>query len=97
MTPLFNLLQKLEITLSDFVLQMKDSENQIENSKCVSKQLILVLLSNDLRNYYKWIGPRGSDCGLVNCSISEGVETGCAFGWDKETGGNEFNESDSRM
>ena len=97
MSVLLHLLQILKITLSGFVLQMKDSGNQIENSKSIPKRLISALLTNDLRNYFKWIGPGGSDCSLVNCNISKGAETECAFGGEKETGGNGFNGSDSRM
>ena len=96
MTSLLHLLKILKITLSDFVVQMKYNENQIENNKSVPKRLISALFTNDLRNYFKWIEPGGSDCGLVNCNIIEGAETGCAFGGLKETGGNEFNGSDSR-
>ena len=75
---------------------MKDNGNQIENNKNVPKRLISALFTNELRNYFKWIGPGGSDWGLVNCNISEGAEIGCAFGGEKETGDNGFNGSDSK-
>ena len=52
------------------------------------------LFTNDLRNYFKWIESGGSDCGLANCNISEGAETGCAFEGEKEIGGHGLNGSD---
>ena len=27
------------------------------------------LFTKNLQNYFKWVGPLGSDCGLVNCNI----------------------------
>ena len=58
---------------------------------------ISTLFTNDLRNYFKWIGSGGSDCGLANCNISKGAETGCAFEGEKEIGGHGFNGSDLWM
>jgi len=35
----------------------------------------------------KWIGPSGSDCGLINVNVAtSGAEIGGAFGGEKETG-----------
>lgn len=46
------------------------------------------MFTNDLKNLYKWIGPLGSDCGIVNVNIGpSGAEIGGAFGGEKETGG----------
>lgn len=45
---------------------------------------------------YKWMGPLGSDCGIVNCNIgTSGAEIGGAFGGEKETGGGRESGSDA--
>ncbi|KAA8546662.1 hypothetical protein F0562_003107 [Nyssa sinensis] len=45
---------------------------------------------------FKWIGPQGSDCGIVNVNIpTNGVEIGGAFGGEKATGGGREAGSDS--
>lgn len=45
---------------------------------------------------FKWVGPTGSDCGLVNCNIgTSGAEIGGAFGGEKETGGGRESGSDA--
>ncbi|KAJ2712188.1 Alpha-aminoadipic semialdehyde dehydrogenase [Coemansia spiralis] len=37
---------------------------------------------------FRWVGPAGSDCGIVNVNIpTNGAEIGGAFGGEKETGG----------
>jgi aldehyde dehydrogenase family 7 protein A1 len=47
-------------------------------------------------NFFKWIGPSGSDCGIANCNIgTSGAEIGGAFGGEKETGGGRESGSDS--
>lgn len=41
-----------------------------------------------MQNVFKWIGPNGSDCGIVNVNVgTSGAEIGGAFGGEKETGG----------
>jgi aldehyde dehydrogenase family 7 protein A1 len=45
---------------------------------------------------FKWIGPHGSDCGIVNVNIpTNGAEIGGAFGGEKATGGGREAGSDS--
>ncbi|KAG6493495.1 hypothetical protein ZIOFF_048482 [Zingiber officinale] len=45
---------------------------------------------------FKWIGPHGSDCGIVNVNIpTNGTEIGGAFGGEKATGGGREVGSDS--
>jgi aldehyde dehydrogenase family 7 protein A1 len=35
----------------------------------------------------KWLGPEGSDCGIVNINVgTSGAEIGAAFGGNKSTG-----------
>lgn len=45
---------------------------------------------------FQWIGPKGSDCGIVNVNIpTSGAEIGGAFGGEKHTGGGRESGSDS--
>jgi len=49
-----------------------------------------------MKNVFKWTGPNGSDCGIVNVNIgTSGAEIGGAFGGEKETGGGRESGSDS--
>ena len=42
-----------------------------------------------LFGHFQWIGPKGSDCGIVNVNIpTSGAEIGGAFGGEKATGNN---------
>lgn len=46
--------------------------------------------------FFQWIGPFGSDCGIVNVNIpTSGAEIGGAFGGEKHTGGGRESGSDS--
>jgi len=46
------------------------------------------LFTKNISNAYKWVGPHGSDCGIVNVNIgTSGAEIGGAFGGEKHTGG----------
>ncbi len=39
------------------------------------------LFTQDIGNAFKWVGPVGSDCGIVNVNIGpSGAEIGGAFG-----------------
>jgi len=54
------------------------------------------IFTKDLNNYFNWVSPTGSDCGIVNCNIgTSGAEIGGAFGGEKETGGGRESGSDS--
>ena len=45
---------------------------------------------------FQWIGPTGSDCGIVNVNIpTSGAEIGGAFGGEKATGGGRESGSDA--
>ena len=44
----------------------------------------------------QWMGPKGSDCGLVNVNIpTSGAEIGGAFGGNKATGGGRESGADA--
>ncbi|VDK27899.1 unnamed protein product [Anisakis simplex] len=62
----------------------------------VAQGLSSSLFTRDIRNVFKWIGPKGSDCGIVNVNIpTSGAEIGGAFGGEKATGGGRESGSDS--
>ncbi|KAF8336651.1 NAD-aldehyde dehydrogenase [Cantharellus anzutake] len=62
-------------------------EEAIELNNGVPQGLSSSLWSNDVRNLGKWIGPEGSDAGIVNFNAgTSGAEIGAAFGGNKSTG-----------
>ena len=79
-----------------YVFKIKDIDEAIKYNNNVPQGLSSSLFTNNIGNYFKWIGPLGSDCGLVNCNIgSSGAEIGGAFGGEKETGGGRESGSDA--
>lgn len=45
---------------------------------------------------FQWVGPGGSDCGIVNLNIgTSGAEIGGAFGGEKSSGGGRESGSDA--
>ncbi|ORX69496.1 aldehyde dehydrogenase [Linderina pennispora] len=60
----------------------------IEWNNEVGQGLSSSLFTTSPENIFRWIGPAGSDCGIVNVNIpTNGAEIGGAFGGEKETGG----------
>ncbi|KAF8892942.1 NAD-aldehyde dehydrogenase [Infundibulicybe gibba] len=56
-------------------------------NNAVPQGLSSSLWTRDMRNVGKWIGPRGSDAGIVNVNVgTSGAEIGAAFGGNKSTG-----------
>ena len=71
-------------------------EDAIAINNSVDQGLSSSLFSNDLGKIFKWLGPKGSDCGIVNVNIpTSGAEIGGAFGGEKHTGGGRESGSDS--
>ncbi|KAI8930115.1 Aldehyde/histidinol dehydrogenase [Entophlyctis helioformis] len=71
-------------------------EEAIAINNSVKQGLSSSLFTSRLDNLFKWTGPNGSDCGIVNCNIpTNGAEIGGAFGGEKETGGGRESGSDS--
>lgn len=69
------------------VFQVILVSRKVFTNKCCFGYLIFTL---------QWIGPNGSDCGLVNVNTSpSGAEIGGAFGGEKHTGGGRESGSDS--
>ncbi|KAI6218462.1 Aldehyde dehydrogenase [Aphelenchoides besseyi] len=71
-----------------YVLKVSSLEEAIAVNNEVAQGLSSSLFTQDLSKIFKWIGPEGSDCGIVNVNIpTSGAEIGGAFGGEKATGG----------
>lgn len=71
-----------------YVLKCSSLEEAIFLNNNVPQGLSSGLFSKNMQNVFKWIGPNGSDCGIVNVNVgTSGAEIGGAFGGEKETGG----------
>ena len=65
-------------------------------NNAVPQGLSSSLFTSDMRNVFRWTGPTGSDCGIVNVNVpTSGAEVGTAFGGEKESGGGREGGSDS--
>jgi aldehyde dehydrogenase family 7 protein A1 len=63
-------------------------DEAIQLNNAVPQGLSSALFTRDPANIFKWTGPSGSDCGIVNVNIpTSGAEIGGAFGGEKATGG----------
>src|SRR5690606_33104451 len=71
-----------------YVVKISSVDEGIEINNKVKQGLSSSLFTQDIGQLFKWTGPEGSDCGIVNVNIgTSGAEIGGAFGGDKETGG----------
>uniref|UniRef100_M4AZW0 aldehyde dehydrogenase (NAD(+)) n=1 Tax=Xiphophorus maculatus TaxID=8083 RepID=M4AZW0_XIPMA len=62
----------------------------------VKQGLSSSIFTKDMGRVFRWMGPKGSDCGIVNVNIpTSGAEIGGAFGGEKHTGGGRESGSDS--
>lgn len=62
-------------------------DQAIEWNNSVPQGLSSSLWTRDLRNAGQWIGPNGSDAGIVNINVgNSGAEISAAFGGNKSTG-----------
>jgi len=79
-----------------YVIKFKTFEEAIQINNGVPQGLSSAIFTKDLSKLFQWVGPLGSDCGIVNCNIgTSGAEIGGAFGGEKETGGGRESGSDS--
>lgn len=79
-----------------YALKFSNLEEVIEHNNEVEQGLSSSLFTKDLGKIFHWLGPLGSDCGIVNVNIpTNGAEIGGAFGGNKETGGGRESGSDS--
>ncbi|KAJ3128299.1 Alpha-aminoadipic semialdehyde dehydrogenase [Physocladia obscura] len=78
------------------VSKIKNLEEGIKFNNQVKQGLSSSLFTSNISDVFKWTGPAGSDCGIVNVNIpTNGAEIGGAFGGEKETGGGRESGSDS--
>eukprot|EP01018_Ginkgo_biloba_P008093 Gb_24757 [translate_table: standard] len=79
-----------------YVLKFQTLEEAIELNNSVSQGLSSSIFTRSPEAIFKWLGPLGSDCGIVNVNIpTSGAEIGGAFGGEKATGGGREAGSDS--
>jgi aldehyde dehydrogenase family 7 protein A1 len=79
-----------------YVVKFKSVDEAISINNEVEQGLSSSMFTGNLNNVFKWIGPKGSDCGIVNVNIpTSGAEIGGAFGGEKHTGGGRESGSDS--
>ncbi|KAJ2685383.1 Alpha-aminoadipic semialdehyde dehydrogenase [Coemansia spiralis] len=69
-------------------IKFSNIDEAIEWNNEVGQGLSSSLFTTSPERIFNWIGPSGSDCGIVNVNIpTNGAEIGGAFGGEKETGG----------
>lgn len=79
-----------------YVFRTSGLEEAIAWNNSVDQGLSSALFTRDVSAVFRWIGPHGSDCGLVNVNTSpSGAEIGGAFGGEKHTGGGRESGSDA--
>ena len=94
--PMAPIVQKEIFAPIVYVFKFSNLEQAIQYNNGVPQGLSSALFTKNLQNYFKWVGPNGADCGLVNCNIgTSGAEIGGAFGGEKETGGGRESGSDA--
>jgi len=78
------------------VIKIKSMDEAIHINNDVQFGLSSAVLTRDMRNVFKWLGPDGSDCGIANVNTAcSGAEIGGAFGGNKDTGNGRESGSDA--
>jgi aldehyde dehydrogenase family 7 protein A1 len=49
-----------------YVMKVKSFEDAVAKNNAVKQGLSSSLFTRDMRDVFRWMGPRGSDCGIVN-------------------------------
>ncbi|XP_033114924.1 alpha-aminoadipic semialdehyde dehydrogenase-like [Anneissia japonica] len=79
-----------------YILKTKNLEEAISWNNEVKQGLSSSLFTQNIESIFQWMGPHGSDCGVVNVNIpTSGAEIGGAFGGEKHTGGGRESGSDA--
>ncbi|KAL8138612.1 hypothetical protein V2J09_004613 [Rumex salicifolius] len=79
-----------------YAMKFKTLEEAITINNSVPQGLSSSIFTRKPEILFRWIGPLGSDCGIVNVNIpTNGAEIGGAFGGEKATGGGREAGSDS--
>lgn len=79
-----------------YVMKISTIEEGIRFNNAVPQGLSSCLFTKNSEYIFRWTGPSGSDCGIVNVNIGpSGAEIGGAFGGNKDTGHGRESGSDS--
>ncbi|XP_012590964.1 alpha-aminoadipic semialdehyde dehydrogenase isoform X3 [Microcebus murinus] len=79
-----------------YIFKFKNEEEVFAWNNEVKQGLSSSIFTKDLGRIFRWLGPKGSDCGIVNVNIpTSGAEIGGAFGGEKHTGGGRESGSDA--
>uniref|UniRef100_A0A6G1SPQ4 aldehyde dehydrogenase (NAD(+)) n=1 Tax=Aceria tosichella TaxID=561515 RepID=A0A6G1SPQ4_9ACAR len=79
-----------------YAIKFTNLEEAIRLNNSVDQGLSSSLFTQNLGKIFHWLGPHGSDCGIVNVNIpTNGAEIGGAFGGNKHTGDGRESGSDS--
>jgi len=79
-----------------YVMKITSLDHAIAVNNGVPQGLSSALFTSNQSAVFKWTGPLGSDCGIVNVNAgTSGAEIGGAFGGEKETGGGRESGSDA--
>jgi len=79
-----------------YLIKFNTIDEAIDWNNEVPQGLSSSMFTNNQMHVFRWTGPLGSDCGIVNCNAgTSGAEIGGAFGGEKETGGGREAGSDS--
>lgn len=79
-----------------YALKTSNLDEAIKINNQVDQGLTSSLFTSNIGDLFKWIGPKGSDCGIVNVNIpTNGAEIGGAFGGNKHTGWGRESGSDA--
>jgi len=79
-----------------YILKAKNVDQAIEWNNEVEQGLSSAIFTENIGQAFKWIGAKGSDCGIVNINTTtNGAEIGGAFGGEKATGGGRESGSDA--
>jgi len=83
-------------TLVNAIVPEVQAFGAIALNNSVPQGLSSSLFTSNMRSVFTWMGPSGSDCGIVNVNVgTSGAEIGGAFGGEKDTGGGRESGSDS--
>lgn len=78
------------------ILKIKNFEEAVEINNNTPFGLSSSIFTDSMRNTFRWLGPLGSECGIINVNTScSGAEIGGAFGGEKETGAGRESGSDA--
>lgn len=78
------------------LIKIKSFDEGVALNNSVDQGLSSSVFTNHMEEVFKWIGPLGSDTGIVNVNTGcSGAEIGGAFGGNKHTGGGRESGSDA--